>query len=60
LPETDEDSASEIVKRLLSNVQKMDDDRLHLSVGFCSGELGSNLVDIFRLADERMYSNKRG
>ncbi len=59
LPETDEAAAADIVKRILSNAQGVDDERLHLSVGFSTGELGSNLVDVFRLADERMYLNKR-
>jgi diguanylate cyclase (GGDEF)-like protein/PAS domain S-box-containing protein len=60
LPETDEESVAEIVKRFKINVLAMDDEKLHLSVGTATGEYGSNLVDVFRLADERMYLNKRG
>ena len=59
LPETDEESVKEIIHRIRSNIQAMDDERLHLSIGYATGETGSNLVDIFRSADERMYLNKR-
>jgi diguanylate cyclase (GGDEF)-like protein/PAS domain S-box-containing protein len=59
LPETDEEAVKDIIHRLRKNILAMDDERLHLSIGYATGESGSNLVDIFRLADERMYLNKR-
>lgn len=55
-----EESASEIVKRLRFKLHSLDDPALQLSIGFATGEAGSNLVDVFRLADERMYQSKSG
>jgi diguanylate cyclase (GGDEF)-like protein/PAS domain S-box-containing protein len=59
LTETNEETANEIVKRIKTNLHTLDDASLHLSIGFATGEVGANLVDTFRLADERMYQNKR-
>jgi diguanylate cyclase (GGDEF)-like protein/PAS domain S-box-containing protein len=59
LTETSEEIAAEIVKRIKTNAHSLDDAFLHLSIGFATGEMSSNLVDIFRQADERMYQNKR-
>lgn len=59
LTETPEATAAEIVKRIITNLHAQDDSMLHLSIGYATGEEGSNLVDIFRLADERMYQDKK-
>jgi diguanylate cyclase (GGDEF)-like protein/PAS domain S-box-containing protein len=59
LTETSEETANEIVKRIKINLHSLDDAMLHLSIGSATGEIGANLVDTFRLADERMYQNKR-
>jgi diguanylate cyclase (GGDEF)-like protein/PAS domain S-box-containing protein len=59
LPKTGEAVVGDIVKRLQINIQAADDDRVRLSVGYATGEEGSNLVDVFRTADERMYLYKR-
>ena len=60
LPETSEAEVEEIAKRLRSTMHAMDDERVHLSIGYATGEMDSNLVDVFRLADEQMYRDKRG
>ena len=59
LAETGEATAAEIVKRIKTNLLALDDPMLHLSIGFATGESGANLVDTYRLADERMYKNKK-
>jgi len=59
LTQTNEETAAEIVKRIRANIHNQDNGMLHLSIGSATGEEGSNLVDIFRLADEMMYQNKR-
>ncbi|GAP20252.1 diguanylate cyclase [Leptolinea tardivitalis] len=56
---TNEETAAEIVRRIKTNIHALDDAKMHLSIGFATGEAGANLVDVFRLADERMYLNKR-
>lgn len=57
---TSEEAVTEIVKRLKSKIHSLDDPALQLSIGFATGEAGSNLVDVFHLADERMYQSKSG
>ncbi len=59
LAETNEETAAEVVKRIKMNIHALDDSNLRLSIGSATGESGSNLVDVFRQADERMYMNKR-
>jgi diguanylate cyclase (GGDEF)-like protein/PAS domain S-box-containing protein len=59
LTKTNEETAAEIVKRIRTSIHTQDDGLLHLSIGAATGEEGSNLVDIFRMADEMMYQNKR-
>jgi diguanylate cyclase (GGDEF)-like protein/PAS domain S-box-containing protein len=59
LARTNEETAAEIVKRLRTNIHIQDDGLLHLSIGSATGDEGANLVDVFRMADEMMYQNKR-
>jgi len=59
LTKTNEETAAEIVRRIRTGIHTQDDGLLHLSIGAATGEEGSNLVDIFRMADEMMYQNKR-
>lgn len=59
LSETNEETALEIVKRIKNNLHTLDDPMLHLSIGFATADIGENLVDTYRLADERMYQVKR-
>ncbi len=57
---TSEVAVGEIVKRLKMKIHSLDDPALQMSIGFATGEAGSNLVDVFRLADERMFQSKQG
>jgi diguanylate cyclase (GGDEF)-like protein/PAS domain S-box-containing protein len=59
LAKTSEETAGEIVKRILTSIHTQDDGLLHLSIGSATGDEGANLVDVFRMADEMMYQNKR-
>lgn len=59
LSETTEETAEGIVKRIKTNLHSLDDPMLHLSIGFATADTGANLVDTYRLADERMYQSKR-
>lgn len=58
LPDTDETATQAIVKRLRTNLAKLDDPLLSLSIGLAIGREGSNLSDVMRQADDRMYQEK--
>jgi diguanylate cyclase (GGDEF)-like protein/PAS domain S-box-containing protein len=58
LPETDEAAAQAILNRLRVNLEKLDNPLLGLSIGMASGRENSNLSDVMRLADDRMYQDK--
>ncbi len=58
LPETGEKAAGEAVARLRSNVARQNDPLLSLAVGWASGDKGCSLLELMRLADDRMYQEK--
>lgn len=58
LPETDGTGTGTIIERLRSNLKALDDPWLNLSVGMASGAEGSDLSEVMRLADDRMYQEK--
>lgn len=60
LPEMDEIATQVLVDRLHANLAKLnlDDPLINLSIGMAVGEKGSNLLDVMRLADDRMYQEK--
>jgi diguanylate cyclase (GGDEF)-like protein/PAS domain S-box-containing protein len=58
LPTTDETATLAAVNRLRSHLDEQHDPRLQLSIGIATGIEGSNLVDVMRLADDRMYQEK--
>jgi diguanylate cyclase (GGDEF)-like protein/PAS domain S-box-containing protein len=58
LPETSEQVAGEIIRRLHAHVQSIGDPLFSLAVGAVTGEKGSLLTDLLRKADDRMYLQK--
>jgi len=60
LPEMDEIATQALVDRLHANLAKLNlgDPLINLSIGMAVGEEGSNLSDVMRLADDRMYQEK--
>ena len=60
LPEMDEIATQALVDRLHANLANLnlDDPLSSLSIGMAVGEEGSNLPDVMRLADDRMYQEK--
>ena len=60
LPEMDVIATQALVDRLHANLANLnlDDPLINLSIGMAVGEAGSNLSDVMRLADDRMYQEK--
>ncbi len=58
LPETGSSEAQVIIDRLRANTEKQADPLLGFSIGSATGEKGSSLPDLMRLADDRMYQDK--
>lgn len=60
LPEMDEIATQALVDRLHANLANLnlDDPLSSLSIGMAVGKEGSNLPDVMRLADDRMYQEK--
>jgi diguanylate cyclase (GGDEF)-like protein/PAS domain S-box-containing protein len=60
LPEMDEIATQALVNRLRVNLANLnlDDPLINLSIGMAVGEADSNLSDVMRLADDRMYQEK--
>ncbi len=62
LPQTDQNSADEVVERIQTRIQEHNQDRsaLKLSIAFGSAEVlkGNQLSEVLQLADRRMYHNK--
>jgi diguanylate cyclase (GGDEF)-like protein/PAS domain S-box-containing protein len=58
LPETDHPSVEAAVSRLRANRAKQLENMLDLSIGLATGEEGSALLEVMRLADDRMYQEK--
>jgi diguanylate cyclase (GGDEF)-like protein/PAS domain S-box-containing protein len=58
LPQTDETATQAIVDRLRTNLAKLDDPLLSLSIGLAMGSENSSLSDVMQMADDRMYQDK--
>jgi diguanylate cyclase (GGDEF)-like protein/PAS domain S-box-containing protein len=58
LPETGDAAVEARVNRLRDHVEQEHDPDFGLSMGSASGEKGSLLSDLIRLADDRMYQDK--
>jgi diguanylate cyclase (GGDEF)-like protein/PAS domain S-box-containing protein len=58
LPETGEHQTRVIIARLRANIEKMQDPFFSLSIGSATGQKGSSLEEIIRLADDEMYREK--
>ena len=58
LPQTDEAAAQAAVARLRANLEQPGETPLYLSIGLASGGEGSSLIEVMRLADDRMYEEK--
>ncbi len=60
LPEMDEIATQMLVDRLHANLANLNlnDPLINLSIGIAIGEESSNLSDVMRLADDRMYQEK--
>ena len=58
LLETDETTTQAIVNRLRTNLAKLEDPLLGVSIGLAIGMEGSNLSDVMRMADDQMYQDK--
>lgn len=58
LPETSESAAQALVDRLRSSLLNQPDARLGLSIGCATGNEKSSLIDVMRMADDRMYRDK--
>ena len=58
LPKTDEAIAQEIVQRLRQRAQLQETPLLRMSIGSACGEKETQLAEIFRQADDRMYQDK--
>jgi diguanylate cyclase (GGDEF)-like protein/PAS domain S-box-containing protein len=57
LPQTDEPTTQATVNRLRENLAKLGNPLLGLSIGLAIGRESSNLSDVLRLADDRMYQD---
>lgn len=60
LPETNEATLEQAVARLREAVARQNNPLFSLSIGAATGEKGCRLVDVMRLADDRMYQEKKG
>lgn len=58
LPGTDEPTARASVQRLRDRIQKLGDPLVSLSIGLAVGSQDSQLREVLRLADDRMYQDK--
>ena len=58
LPQTDEPAANGVVNRLRVNLERDPEKLLRLSVGLATGYEKSNLLEVMRQADDRMYQDK--
>ena len=58
LPQTDEPAAEKVVNRLRVHLEKDPEKLFKLSVGLATGHEGSNLLEVMRQADDRMYQDK--
>jgi len=58
LPRTTQAEADEIVERLRERIKNQPDRLLNLSIGSASSDSNQSLMEVMRLADERMYKEK--
>ena len=58
LPNTSEPAVLTLVARLCNSFDSQPDTRLKVSIGFATGSDGSSLVDVTRVADDRMYKKR--
>ncbi len=58
LPSMDEKTITMIVSRLRDGLTNMNDPLVSVSIGLAIGLEGSNLTDVMRQADDRMYQDK--
>jgi diguanylate cyclase (GGDEF)-like protein/PAS domain S-box-containing protein len=58
LPETGINEVQDIIARLRANTEKRANSLLGFSIGSATGEKGSSLPELMRLADDRMYQEK--
>jgi diguanylate cyclase (GGDEF)-like protein/PAS domain S-box-containing protein len=58
LPQMDEEATAAIVVRLRKGLENLNDPTIRLSIGLAIGREGSNLSEVMRLADDRMYQDK--
>jgi diguanylate cyclase (GGDEF)-like protein/PAS domain S-box-containing protein len=58
LPQIDEKMVHTIVDRLRSDLEKLNDPIMSLSIGLAVGGDGCDLSDVMRQADDRMYQDK--
>jgi diguanylate cyclase (GGDEF)-like protein/PAS domain S-box-containing protein len=58
LPEMDEKASDAIVSRMRTDMAKLKDPLIGLSIGLAIGKEGCNLSDVMRQADDQMYQDK--
>ena len=58
LPEMDEIDLEPFVARLRTDLAKLNNPLINLSIGMAIGEEGCRLLEVMRLADDRMYQDK--
>jgi diguanylate cyclase (GGDEF)-like protein/PAS domain S-box-containing protein len=58
LPQTSEDTAADMVARMQNEISGEQDPLFSLSIGYATAEKDSSLLDLARIADERLYAQK--
>ncbi len=63
LPQTDQQELQKSIERLKANLweanQASNDFPISISIGGATSEAGKTLTEVFKLADERMYADKK-
>ncbi len=63
LPQTDQQELQKSIERLKNNLKKANRTNTHppisISIGGATAEANEPLIDVFKLADERMYTDKK-
>ncbi len=59
LPHTAETTVGSVLNRIQSNLKSYSDHRLNISMGAATGEDGEDLLEVLRIADDRMYREKQ-
>jgi diguanylate cyclase (GGDEF)-like protein len=60
LPETPANIAEVAIEQLRKRLADSGSHQLKLSIGLATGAVGSSLDHVMKLADDRMYEEKRG